>query len=97
MFKETEKFKVTADQISGRLSISNLFYCISKPLTHKGKLNSHAIYLTLGQHCILHKVGYDLHHGLLNGFYHQMHPVDWKEMAGLYGRLYLLFINFQRQ
>lgn len=54
----------------------------SKPfLEHE--VNSHAVYLTLGQHCILHKKWQHLHHNLFNGFYNQMHPVAWTRNLGV--------------
>lgn len=42
-------------------------------------LNSHAAYLGLGQHGILHKIGQHLQCSLLRGLQHQMHSVDQPE------------------
>lgn len=61
------------------------------------KLNSHAVYLTLGQHGVLHKIRQHLHHGLLNGVYNQMHPVVRNKNLGVSTGSYLLFIILQKQ
>lgn len=65
-------------------NLSQVFEVVptSSKLILEDKLNSHAVYLTLGQHSVLHKIRQHLHHSLLNGFYNQMHPVDRNETPG---------------
>lgn len=41
------------------------------------KLHSHVVYLTLAQPSLVHENWQHLHHGLFDGFHHQMHPVAW--------------------
>lgn len=37
-------------------------------------LHSHAVYLALGQPSLVHEHWQHLHHGLFDGFHHQVHP-----------------------
>lgn len=83
------QFKSTATEQEAQTLVKCLSsnYISEDPVPiSEDKLDSHAVYLALGQHSVLHKIRQHLHHGLLNGCYNQMHPVDWNEtQASLMG------------